>query len=77
MADVRYHLDYVQGQIDMLKVAAKLMLSAELSPHFEIGQHGTILLSHFANMVLSIVDTTEDELKDLDLAISMSGHEKK
>jgi hypothetical protein len=77
MADVKYHLDLMQANIDMMKVVAKLMLSAELSPHFELGQQGPILINSFAGMLLSVIDTMEDGLKDIDLAISIKGHEKK
>ena len=76
MADVKDHLDLMQANIDMMKVVAKLMQSAEEGTHFELGKHGPILLINFANMMLSIADTMEEELKDLDLAISITGHMK-
>ena len=77
MADVKTHLDLMQANIDMMKVVAKLMQSAEEGEHFELGKHGPILLANFTSMMLSLADTMEEGLKDIDLAISIKGHEKK
>jgi hypothetical protein len=77
MADVKDHLDLMQANIDMMRVVAKLMQSAEEGDHFELGKHGPILLANFTNMMLSLADTMEEGLKDIDLAISIKGHEKK
>ena len=76
MADVKDHLDLMQANIDMMRVVAKLMLSAEEGPHFELGKHGPILLSNFTSMMLSLADTMEEGLKDIDLAVSIKGHSK-
>lgn len=76
MADVKDHLDLMQANIDMMRVVAKLMQSAEEGSHFELGKHGPILLSNFTSMMLSLADTMEEGLKDIDLAVSIKGHSK-
>lgn len=76
MADVRDHLDLMQANIDMMRIVAKLMQSAEEGEHFELGKHGPILLTNFTSMMLTLADTMEEGLKDIDLAISIKGHTK-
>ena len=77
MADVRVHLNRLNDQATMLRVTAKLMQSAEAGNMFNIGSHGAILLKTFSGMMHSMATSIEDQIKDLDLAISMQGHEKR
>jgi hypothetical protein len=76
MLDVEDYLGRVRAQVDMMRITAKLMQSAEDGKKFELGSHGPILLVTFANMMHSMADDIQENLKDLDLAISIKGHQK-
>ncbi len=76
MADVKDHIARVQAQIDMMRVTAKLMQSADDGKMFELGSHGAVLITTFAGMVDSMATSIQEDLKDLDLAISIKGHQK-
>lgn len=77
MADVKEHLDRLHEQADLLRIIVKLMQSADKGQMFELGKHGTILMTTFASMMHSMATRIEDNVKDLDLAISMQGHKGK
>jgi hypothetical protein len=76
MADVKDYLARVQGQIDMMRITSKLMQSAEDGEKFELGSHGAILMLTFAGMMERMADNIQEDLQDLDLAISVYGHQK-
>lgn len=76
MADVKEHLALVQEQIELMRLTSKLMSSSERGDLFELGKHGPTLLNTFASMLNGMADRIEENLKDLDLAISIKGHSK-
>lgn len=75
MLDVEDYLGRVRDQVDMMRITAKLMQSAEDGEKFELGSHGPILLVTFANMMHSMADDIQENLKDLDIAISIKWHQ--
>lgn len=75
MLNVEDYLGRVRDQVDMMRITAKLMQSAEDGEKFELGSHGPILLVTFANMMHSMADDIQENLKDLDIAISIKGHQ--
>ena len=76
MPDVADYIERVHDQVDMMRITAKLMQSEEYGEKFELGAHGPILLVTFAGMMNSMANSIQENLKDLDLAISISGHHK-
>jgi hypothetical protein len=75
MLNVEDYLGRVRDQVDMMRITAKLMQSAEYGEKFELGSHGPILLVTFANMMHSMADDIQENLKDLDIAISIKWHQ--
>ena len=76
MLDVEDYLGRVRDLVDMMRITAKLMQSAEEGERFELGSHGPVLLVTFAGMMNNMANSIQENLKDLDLAISISGHHK-
>lgn len=76
MPDVADYIERVHDQVDMMRITAKLMQSAEDGERFELGTHGPVLLVTFAGMMNSMANSIQENLKDLDLAISIYGHHK-
>lgn len=76
MTDTKTHLDRIDEQVRLMKVTAKLMLAADKSESLELGSHGLLLLQTFAGMVSSMATRIEENVSDLDLAISIKGHQK-
>ena len=77
MADVKDHLDKVHEHLDILKTTVGLMRSSAQSSEFELGKHGAGLINLYAGMVNGSIKLLQEEIKDLDLAISIKGHKDK